>query len=390
MPKGGPDGGDGGRGGSVVIAASGSVASLAEVAARRSWRAEDGAPGAGGRKEGRRGKDLVISVPPGTQVIDAVTGELVGDLDRDGGRVVVAQGGAGGRGNVHFATPARRAPRVAEPGLPGEERSLQLDLKLIADVALVGPPNAGKSSLLGALTAARPKVAGYPFTTLEPELGVAGTEAGPRLVLADIPGLVEGAARGAGLGLRFLRHAERTRALVLVVDGSGPDPWRELEKVRAEIEAYSSRVAGRPTVVAVNKVDLPAAAEQRARGGHPEAIFVSALTGEGLSVLMEAIAAAVRSAPPLPPPAPPPVVRKLRPVRRQPQPPTVTRHPWGFEVSGTRVERLVLRTELDSPQALERFQVALDRMGVSAAREEAGARPGDTVRVAHREFEYQP
>ncbi|HEX2679795.1 MAG TPA: GTPase ObgE, partial [Candidatus Dormibacteraeota bacterium] len=221
VPRGGPDGGDGGRGGSVILEASSQVADLSLYKRHRHWLAEPGADGAGGRKTGRTGKDVTLVVPVGTLALDP-DGALIVDLDRPGATAVVAKGGAGGRGNVHFKSSTRRAPDYAEQGLKGEELELTLDLKLIADVGLVGPPNAGKSSLLRALTAARPKVADYPFTTLDPELGVA--EVGERrVVLADIPGLIEGAAHGAGLGQRFLRHVERTRVLVYVLDGAAPD-----------------------------------------------------------------------------------------------------------------------------------------------------------------------
>jgi len=216
-PRGGPDGGDGGRGGSVILEASNDVSDLSAFKQKRQWNAEAGTNGAGGRKTGRGGKDVTLKVPVGTLALDS-DGALIADLARPGAREVVARGGAGGRGNVHFKTSARQAPDYAEPGLKGDELEIVLDLKLIADVGLVGPPNAGKSSLLRALTAAKPKVAAYPFTTLDPELGVAETKAG-RIVLADIPGLIEGAAQGAGLGQRFLRHVERTKALVYVLRG---------------------------------------------------------------------------------------------------------------------------------------------------------------------------
>jgi GTP-binding protein len=384
-PRGGPDGGDGGRGGSVVLLADRSLTDLAEYARRRTWRAPDGLAGAGGLKDGRAGADLVLKVPVGTLVVDEASGEVLGDLDSDAARLVVAPGGVGGRGNVHFKSPTNRTPRLAEPGRKGQERRLRLELKLIADVGLVGPPNAGKSSLLRALTAARPKVADYPFTTLDPVLGVA--EGRRRFVVADVPGLIEGASRGAGLGLRFLKHLDRTRVLVEVVDGSRPDPWRDLEVLRAELNAYSEEMAARPVITAVNKVDLPQVRELAVRGRRPGVMFVSALSGEGLPELVAAIEAALARLP-APEPAPPPRVR-LR-AKRQPLAPLVARRPWGFELKGERVERLVERTDFDSPDSLQRFQVQLDRIGASKALEEAGAQPGDTVRVGELEFEYQP
>jgi GTP-binding protein len=324
----------------------------------------------------------VLTVPVGTQVVDESSSAVLGDLDSDAARLTVAKGGAGGRGNVHFKSATNRTPRLAEPGRNGEERRLRLELKLIADVGLVGPPNVGKSSLLRALTAARPKVADYPFTTLDPMLGVA--EGRRRFVVADVPGLIEGASRGAGLGLRFLKHLERTRLLVEVVDGSRPDPWGDLEVLRTELRAYSEDLASRPALIVVNKLDLP----ETARLERPSGVsFVSALTGEGLPDLVAAIEESLAALPQPQPAEPAPV--KLRP-RRRPSAPVVAKKSWGFELLGDRVKRLVERTDFDSPDSLERFQVQLDRIGASRALEEAGARAGDTVRVGELEFEYQP
>jgi len=385
VPRGGPDGGDGGRGGSVVLAATNEVNDLSLYKRRSRWLAEPGADGAGGRKTGRSGADVTVKVPVGTIALDA-DGALIADLDRPDATVVVAQGGVGGRGNVHFKSSKRRAPDYAEPGLNGEEREITLDLKLIADAGLVGPPNAGKSSLLAALTAAHPKVGAYPFTTLDPELGVADTEGG-RIVIADIPGLIEGAAHGAGLGLRFLRHVERTRALVYVLDGASADPWRDLETVRQELALFSAELAERPYVVAVNKVDLEPARRLRAKNRRRGVYFVSALTGEGLPELMDAVFKLVASAPAPSLPAAAAVKKlPLRPSSRM----MVEKVPSGFVVSGERVEQLLERTNLDSEGGLARFQRALDRLGVNQALEAAGVEPGDTVRISDVEFEYQP
>ena len=385
MPRGGPDGGDGGKGGSVILSATNGLSDLSAFRRRRHWNAEPGADGAGGRKTGRNGADLVLEVPVGTIALDS-EGNVVADLDQAGATALVAQGGLGGRGNVHFKSSTRRAPDYAEAGLPGGEAELTLDLKLIADVGFVGPPNAGKSSLLRALTAARPKVADYPFTTLDPELGVADLD-GLRLVLADIPGLIEGAARGAGLGLRFLRHVERTRALVYVVDGSAPDPWKDLETVREEVAQFSPELAERPYLVALNKVDLEPARRLRAKTRRRRVVFISALTQEGLPELKKAIFTLVASAP-RPRMAVAPKVTRL-PVR-QTRDLAVERKPSGFVVRGDRVERLLERFDLDSEGGLARFQTELDRLGVNRALEAAGVQPGDSVRIAGAEFEYQP
>jgi GTP-binding protein len=374
----------------VILFATDQAASLATYLRRRHLRAEDGKAGQGGLKAGRAGADLRLPVPVGTVVYDDVSGVVVGDLDREGAELVAADGGGGGRGNVHFKSSTNQAPRHAEPGLAGEERDLRLDVKLIADVGLVGPPNAGKSSLLRAISAATPKVGAYPFTTLDPELGVAELTSGERLVFADIPGLIEGAAEGAGLGLRFLRHVERTRVLVYLVDGSAPDPWQDLEAVQREVAEYSGELSGRPSLVVVNKIDLEETRRLRKGSGRSEALWISALSGEGLPELLRAVWGVVREAPPAPRfEVAPPTVR-LRPRRTAPEPPLVRRRDWGFEVSGTAVAHLVERTDFESDYGLDRFQVELDRIGASRALEEAGVQPGDTVRIGDLEFEYQP
>ncbi len=301
VPRGGPDGGDGGKGGSVYIEASASYRTLVDQRYQRHYRAERGGHGQGGGRHGRSGADLVIRVPVGTVVKDALSGEVLADLVRAGERVLVARGGRGGRGNARFATPTNQAPRYAEEGEKGEERVLDLELKLLADVGLVGLPNAGKSSLLAKLTAARPKIADYPFTTLHPALGVVEARPFQSFVMADLPGLIEGAARGAGLGLQFLRHVERTSLLVQVIDisyASGQDPVYAFEAVEAEMQAYHPALLQRPRVVAANKIDLPHAKNLKAleafcaqRGLR---LFpVSAVTGEGVRPLVEHLASAL-------------------------------------------------------------------------------------------------
>jgi len=369
----------------VILEATNDVSDLGLYKRRKKWQATDGANGAGGRKTGRNGADVRLKVPVGTIALDG-DGTLIADLDRVAATAVVAKGGIGGRGNVHFKSSTRRTPDYFEPGLKGEELEITLDLKLIADVGLVGPPNAGKSSLLRAMTAAQPKVAAYPFTTLDPELGVAEAGLG-RMVIADIPGLIEGAAQGAGLGQRFLRHVERTRALVYVVDGSAADPWRDLELVKAEVGAFSAELLERPSLVAINKLDLPEVRHLRSRSRKRGVRFVSAMTGEGVEDLQREIASMVASAPK---PRMPEVARvtRLREIPRDDM--VVERLAGGFVVRGERVENLVESSNLDSDTGFGRFQSQLDRLGVSAALEEAGVQPGDTVRIADVEFEYQP
>jgi GTP-binding protein len=363
-----------------------SVSDLSRYKQKLRWQAEPGVNGAGGRKTGRNGKDITLEVPVGTVALDP-DGAVIADLEHPGARAVIARGGSGGRGNVHFKTSTRHAPDYAEPGLKGEELAVTLDLKLIAEVGLVGPPNAGKSSLLASLTAAKPKVAAYPFTTLDPQLGVAESRGG-RIVIADIPGLIEGASLGVGLGLRFLRHVERTKILVYVIDGTSPDPWQDLSMVQAEVEQFSPELAKRPYIVAINKVDMDEARKLRTRSRRRGPIhFVSALSGEGLEELIDSMVATLATAPEVKPQGPVRLKRLLVAGRSEL---AVEKTGWGFVVQGDRVERLVERTDLDSSGGLARFQTELDKIGVNAALEAAGVQPGDTVRIGEVEFEYQP
>jgi GTP-binding protein len=301
VPRGGPNGGDGGDGGSIYLEASRSFRTLIDQKFQQLYRATRGEHGRGKDQHGATGPDMTIKVPPGTVVTDAETGALLADLTREGERVLVAKGGRGGRGNARFATATRQAPRFAQPGIPGETRTLQLELKLIADVGLVGLPNAGKSSLLAAFSAARPKIAAYPFTTLAPNLGVVEVPPHGGFVVADIPGLIEGAAQGAGLGIRFLRHIERTRILVQVVDVAegAEDPVAAARTVERELGAYNPALPDRPRLLAGNKIDLPHAeglARLAAWCGETQRSLtpISAATGEGIPALLEALVAELR------------------------------------------------------------------------------------------------
>jgi GTP-binding protein len=296
VPKGGPDGGDGGRGGSVYLEARAGLSTLLDLAGRHHYRAQDGQPGSGANRHGKDGKDLIVPVPAGTLVYNAETGRLLKDLVQDGQRVRVAAGGRGGYGNQHFATSTNQAPRTAERGRPGQERKLRLELKLIADIGLVGLPNAGKSTLLARLTNARPKIAAYPFTTLDPQLGILELPGYRRLVLADIPGLIEGAHEGVGLGDAFLRHIERTRVIVHLVDLCPPEgmprPFEAYQILRRELEKYSPALAQREEIIVGNKLDLTEAAESLAqmRGQlSGEVLAISGVTGQGVRELAEAM-----------------------------------------------------------------------------------------------------
>jgi len=287
VPKGGPDGGDGGDGGSVILVGDGHMQTLADFLYRRRYQAKMGQHGMGKNRHGKSGADVMLPVPLGTDVYDAVSGEKLGEILHEGERLVVARGGQGGRGNSHFATPVEQAPRKAEPGAPGEERTLRLVLRLLADIGMVGLPNAGKSTLLRALTAARPKVADYPFTTITPNLGVLkGTDFS--FTVADMPGIIKGAHEGRGLGLRFLRHIERTKMLIYVLDAAAGHPQDDYQQLREELGLYDPGLLTRPAVVVLNKIDL-------LKGWRPEitteipTVWVSALTGEGVEELQAEI-----------------------------------------------------------------------------------------------------
>ncbi len=304
IPLGGPDGGDGGDGGSVYLEATPGVDTLLDMTGRHHWRAKPGEPGLGKKKAGCDGQDLIIRVPPGTIVFDRISGLLLADLKTPGQNVCIAKGGRGGKGNVHFMNSVRQAPDFAEPGKKGQTRSLHLELRLIADVGIVGLPNAGKSTLLSRLSHARPKIADYPFTTLVPQLGIAELDTERRLVIADIPGLIEGASEGAGLGLDFLRHIERTRVIIHIIDLmplDGVDPIKAYREIRAELKAYSPKLAAKPEILAANKMDLAGASEALAdlRQALPgKQIFaISAVAGTGLKPLLEALWQQVKNIP---------------------------------------------------------------------------------------------
>ncbi len=293
VPKGGPDGGDGGSGGSVYVRADANLATLLDYRYRTRWNAERGQHGKGKNMSGKSGADLVLPVPPGTQLRDAATGELLGEVLHTGDTLLVASGGRGGRGNARFATPTHQSPREWEPGEYGTERQLELLLKLIADVGLLGEPNAGKSTLLSVISAARPKIADYPFTTLEPHLGVVALSDDRTFVVADIPGIIEGAHAGKGLGVKFLQHVERTRLIAVLVPVDSPDPQATYELLRREAGAYSPELGEKPHVVVLTKLDLvPAPRTQlpqiRAVGGAP-VVAISAVTGEGVPRLLETL-----------------------------------------------------------------------------------------------------
>jgi GTPase len=388
-PKGGPSGGTGGDGGSVILRATPGVATLSEVARHPHQRAERGQHGGGSDRHGASGADLIVPVPAGTIVRDEA-GTALEDLASEGASFVAARGGRGGRGNASFANDRRRAPGFAERGEPGQERRLQLELRLIAEAGLVGLPNAGKSSLIAQLSAARPKVAAYPFTTLAPNLGVAEA-AGTRFVIADVPGLVEGAAAGRGLGLAFLRHLERCRVLCYVIDLSDPHPASALGVLRGELSSYDPGLAARPALVAANKIDLPEARdrlrETREAAGDLPVYPVSALTGEGVDDLASALAEAVEADRAAREAGEEPALVRIRPEGSTVE---VVRENAAYRVVSPRAERLVARFDLSNPDAVRYVQERLVALGIEAALSRAGAREGDEVRIGGEAFEFTP
>jgi GTPase len=397
VPRGGPDGGNGGRGGNVVLQVSKQLNSLQDYRFKHHFAAERGGRGGGSRRQGKEGADLVLEVPPGTVVKDE-EGKTLADLVAANQRVVVAKAGRGGRGNASFKTSTRQTPRFAELGEPGESHWLWLELKLIADVGLVGLPNAGKSTLLSVSSAAKPKIADYPFTTLEPVLGVVELEEGASFVMADLPGLIEGAHAGAGLGLQFLRHVERTRLLIHVLDAAADDRqklWNDYQQVRTELKRYSAALARRPHLVALNKMDLvrePAevvAFRQRMVKLRRRTFPISSVTRDGVQDLLWAAWRMLERRKEQAAPEPLPALKVYRgPSSAEPF--TIERVDGGFRVSGDQLQRLVAMTDLTNPEGLAHFQRMIERWGLNDALARHGARGGDTVRISDLEFLYDP
>jgi GTP-binding protein len=396
VPRGGPDGGDGGRGGTVYLRVDAGQTTLRDFRYKHHFRATSGGRGERSRRHGSAGEDLYLDVPPGTAVYDDDTDALVADLVMAGQTTIVGRGGRGGLGNTHFKTSTHQAPKHAQKGEPGEERWLRLELRLIADIGLVGLPNAGKSTLLAALTAARPKIADYPFTTLEPNLGVMdlGDEDERRPSIADVPGLIEGASGGAGLGHAFLRHVERTRILVHVVDGADRDPEWNHDVIRDELEAHDPKLLEKPMLVVFNKVDLPAASDAwpafrkaREKAGQ-DVIAVSATTGDGIPDLRARLAAILPAADELEaPPEPAGVV--VHRIEAMGDGFVVDREEGAFRVRGKRIERIAAQTNFDVEESAERFQHDLARLGIEAELRRAGVVPGDVVRIGAAELEWE-
>ncbi|MCX7812402.1 MAG: GTPase ObgE [Pseudothermotoga sp.] len=400
VPHGGPDGGDGGDGGFVILRADASFSTLLRFKHQKKFVAENGQHGKGKKQAGKNGEDLIIDVPVGTVVRDLQTGEILADLDRHGMMVCVARGGKGGRGNVHFATSTLRAPRIAESGEKGEERWIELELKLLADAGLVGLPNVGKSSLIAAMSNARPKIADYPFTTLIPNLGVVRIGNEIEYVLADIPGLIEGAHKGSGLGNLFLRHIERCSVLVHVIDIAsveGRDFLKDHDVIVQELEKYSPELLKKPQLLVANKIDLldekelHERLERLKRHTGKEPIAVSALTKQNIDILKAKIAEHVGESKLKMKMLPAPAFEKPKPVKTRLELKfdfEIVRTKEGFIVKGEQVEAWLKRYSLQYKDALARFLEVLERNGLSEKLKRAGAKEGDTVWIGGYDFEY--
>ena len=396
VAKGGPDGGDGGSGGDVIFVADHNFTTLSDLTRKKFYQAPSGIKGTGQKSSGKAAIDLIIPVPVGTQIFEIQEAKgtdqlaLIADLTTNGQQVVVAKGGQGGFGNYRFARPSFKVPRFAELGEPGEEKDLVLKLKLIADVGLIGLPNAGKSTLLSVVSNARPKIANYAFTTLIPNLGIA-TWKKTSFVVADIPGLIEGAAEGKGLGFQFLRHIERTRLLVHVLDATLPDPKADFATINKELKVYSKELAKLSQIVALNKIDQLDDAQLKKikliKFGNLPVAYVSGFSRQGIDTLLDTIVMTLDQLPKATSKAAGKVFGLADIVSHRFE---IEKKAGIYKVVGYKQEKLATRTDFENPQAMGRFYKVLHRMGVLAALQKAGAKPGDMVKIGSKEFEYEP
>jgi GTP-binding protein len=392
VPRGGPDGGDGGKGGDIVFEVKPTLNTLASFRHKRRYIADNGKPGGRNNRFGKSAADLVIPVPPGTLIYDADTNELLGDLTEAGQRLIVCKGGRGGRGNTHFKNSRHQTPRTAEKGEPPVEKNIRLELKLIADIGLIGVPNAGKSTLLAALTNAQPKIAAYPFTTLIPNLGVAPIDDYQSVVLADIPGLIEGASQGAGLGHEFLRHVQRTRVLIHLLDGMSEDPLADFSQINTELSLFDPLLSEKPQIIAFNKIDQTEVqerwqtvkAEMEKRGY--ELIPISALARTDIRKLLLKAVEKLSETPDLADATPLPVYR----AETDPNEFSITRaEDGGWRIRGAAIERAAAMTYWEHYGSIRRFQKIMDTLGISKALQKAGINVGDTVYIGEYELEWQ-
>lgn len=388
IASGGPDGGDGGKGGDVYFEVDQDINTLIDFRYKKKFKAENGANGEGARKSGKAGADLYIKVPIGTIIKDSKTNEVLADMSEKGQKTLVLRGGRGGKGNTHFATSTRQAPRFSQGGEDGEEKEIILELKLLADVGLIGYPSVGKSTILSVVTAATPKIAEYHFTTLEPNLGVVKPEYGESFVMADIPGLIEGASEGIGLGIQFLRHIERTRLLLHVIDVSaseGRNPVEDFHIINKELEKYSKKLSKRKQIIVANKIDAMQDAklyeelEKLAKQNHLEIFKISAATGEGLKELMHEVSKILKTLPKeeLVETTSNKKVYKLE----EEEPYTITKEEDMYIVDGPAIRKLMKRVNMEDNESLYYFQKNLEELGVNKKLREAGVKEGDSVKV---------
>jgi len=393
VPEGGPSGGDGGRGGDVIFITDTGLRTLVDFKYKRHYKADRGEHGQSKNCHGKGGEDLIVRVPLGTVVKDEQTGAILADLVEEGQQFKAAKGGRGGRGNARFSSAQNRVPTLAENGEPGEERWTLLELKLIADVGLVGFPNAGKSTLISRISAAKPKIADYPFTTLTPNLGVVSVEEGESFVVADIPGLIEGAHQGIGLGHEFLRHIERTRLILHIVDIAGVegrDPVQDVKVINTELAKYNEKLAVKPQMLVANKIDLPTASENliALKEAFPETEIyaISAVTGQGIKELVQVVAGRVAGLEPETPLVSEEEVRHVA-FPEDGERFSIQQEDGVYVVSGREIERHFAMTNFDNEAALKRFQNIIKMMGIEVALRDKGAKEGDVVRIKGLEFD---
>jgi GTP-binding protein len=390
IPRGGPDGGDGGRGGNVIIRVSPPLNTLYEFQHQHKYIAPDGKPGAKSNRTGHSAEILVILVPAGTIIYDSDNGQVIADLVKEGQDITICKGGRGGRGNARFANSRDQAPRIAEKGAPGEERNIRLELRLIADVGIIGVPNAGKSTLLAAVTNAKPKIADYPFTTIEPNLGVTSLDDEATLVLADIPGLIEGAHQGIGLGFEFLRHIQRTRVLIHLLDGMAENPINDYAQINSELALFDPNLANKPQVVAVTKMDLPEvknrweAIQRKLKKKGIVPIAISAATGINLRKLLFKTLEVLRETPPALATEEVPIYYAISDPRKY----EIQRISNGWRLSGASIERAAAMTYWDNDDSIRRFQRILENLGIDDGLREAGVKEGDMVSIGDYELEW--
>ncbi len=390
-PRGGPDGGDGGRGGNVILEVNPKLNTLFEFRHRSRYVANSGKNGGPSNRSGKSADDLIVMVPPGTLIFNAGSGDLIGDLVDEHQQLIIAKGGRGGRGNQHFATSRNQTPRMAERGEPEETKTLRLELKLIADVGIVGVPNAGKSSLLSVVSNAKPKIANYPFTTLTPNLGVSKLDTDTILVLADIPGLIEGAHAGVGLGFSFLRHIQRTRVLIHVLDGLSQDPISDFSQINSEMALFDAKISEKPQIVAFNKMDLPDVqdrwkeVEAKLSALGYDVLPISTVTHENIEELLWKTHALLKSAPVPEPVEDLPVYR----VKEDPKAFQIKKTDEGWQIRGKAIERAAAMTYWEHRESVRRFQRLMEHIGLDQALRKAGITEGDLVIIGEYVLEWQ-